>query len=38
MPISERLSAEVLSLPIHTEMTSEELEFIVDNVKSFFNV
>jgi len=37
MPISERLSAEVLSLPIHTEMTSEELEFIVDNVKSFFN-
>ena len=38
MPISERLSAEVLSLPIHTEMTSEELEFIVHNVKSFFNV
>jgi dTDP-4-amino-4,6-dideoxygalactose transaminase len=38
MPISERLSAEVLSLPIHTEMTPEELEFIVDNVKSFFNV
>lgn len=37
MPISERLSAEVLSLPIHTEMTSEELEFIVDNVKLFFN-
>jgi dTDP-4-amino-4,6-dideoxygalactose transaminase len=37
MPISERLSIEVLSLPIHTEMTSEELEFIVDNVKSFFN-
>ncbi|MDP5076041.1 MAG: DegT/DnrJ/EryC1/StrS family aminotransferase, partial [Flavobacteriales bacterium] len=37
MPISERLSSEVLSLPIHTEMTSEELEFIVDNVKSFFN-
>lgn len=37
MPISERLSTEVLSLPIHTEMTSEELEFIVGNVKSFFN-
>jgi UDP-2-acetamido-2-deoxy-ribo-hexuluronate aminotransferase len=37
MPISERLSSEVLSLPIHTEMTSEELEFIVNNVKSFFN-
>jgi dTDP-4-amino-4,6-dideoxygalactose transaminase len=38
MPISELLSSEVLSLPIHTEMTTEELEFIVGNVKSFFSV
>jgi dTDP-4-amino-4,6-dideoxygalactose transaminase len=37
MPISERLSSEVLSLPIHTEMTAEELEFIAGKVKSFFN-
>jgi dTDP-4-amino-4,6-dideoxygalactose transaminase len=37
MPISEKLSSEVLSLPIHTEMTQEELEFIVENVKAFFN-
>jgi dTDP-4-amino-4,6-dideoxygalactose transaminase len=37
MPISEKLSSEVLSLPIHTEMTQEELEFIVGNVKAFFN-
>lgn len=37
MPISEKLSSEVLSLPIHTEMTKEELEFIVGNVKTFFN-
>jgi dTDP-4-amino-4,6-dideoxygalactose transaminase len=37
MPISELLSTEVLSLPIHTEMTSEELEFIAMNVKAFFN-
>lgn len=37
MPISERLSAEVLSLPIHTEMTSEELEYIANSVRSFFN-
>ena len=37
MPISEKLSSEVLSLPIHTEMTKEELEFIVGNVKAFFN-
>jgi UDP-2-acetamido-2-deoxy-ribo-hexuluronate aminotransferase len=38
MPITELLSSEVLSLPIHTEMLHEELEFIVGNVKSFFNV
>ena len=37
MPISELLSNEVLSLPIHTEMTADELEFIVGKVKSFFN-
>ena len=36
MPVSELLSSEVLSLPIHTEMTTEELEFIVGKVKSFF--
>ena len=38
MPISEKLSSEVLSLPIHTEMTLEELEFIVGKVKLFFSV
>jgi dTDP-4-amino-4,6-dideoxygalactose transaminase len=38
MPISEQLSSEVLSLPIHTEMHEDELQFIVENVKSFFNV
>lgn len=38
MPISEQLSSEVLSLPIHTEMEGEELQYIVENVKSFFNV
>jgi UDP-2-acetamido-2-deoxy-ribo-hexuluronate aminotransferase len=38
MPISELLSTEVLSLPIHTEMTVEELESVVRNVQAFFNV
>jgi UDP-2-acetamido-2-deoxy-ribo-hexuluronate aminotransferase len=37
MPISESLSSEVLSLPMHTEMKVNDLEFIVGNVKSFFN-
>lgn len=35
-PIAEKLSKEVLSLPIHTEMTSEELTYITDSIISFF--
>lgn len=32
-PVTERLSKSVLSLPIHTEMTSEQLEFIVAGIR-----
>ena len=38
MPITELLSSEVLSLPIHTEMLQETQDFIVENVKSFFRL
>jgi UDP-2-acetamido-2-deoxy-ribo-hexuluronate aminotransferase len=34
--ITERLSAEVLSLPIHTEMTFDELGMITTEIKKFF--
>ena len=36
MAESVRLAREVLSLPIHTEMTDEEVTFITDRVKAFF--
>jgi UDP-2-acetamido-2-deoxy-ribo-hexuluronate aminotransferase len=36
-PISEELCEVVLSLPIHTEMTNEELEYIVSTVRSYKN-
>lgn len=36
-PISEELCEVVLSLPIHTEMTNEELDYIVSTVRSFKN-
>lgn len=36
-PISEELCERVLSLPIHTEMTAEELGYIVSTVRSFKN-
>jgi UDP-2-acetamido-2-deoxy-ribo-hexuluronate aminotransferase len=34
-PVTEKLSNTVISLPIHTEMTIEELEFISDTIKKF---
>ncbi len=37
LDISEELCDEVLSLPIHTEMNSNHMNFICDSVKSFFN-
>ena len=34
---SAKLSQSVLSLPIHTEMTTEQQDYIINTVKSFFN-
>jgi UDP-2-acetamido-2-deoxy-ribo-hexuluronate aminotransferase len=36
-PVTEKLSKTVLSLPIHTEMKREELDFICDTIKSYFS-
>lgn len=35
-PVTEKLSATVISLPIHTEMKTEELQYITDQVKNFY--
>ena len=37
LSISEDLCNSVLSLPIHTELDSEQLNYIVEQIKSFFN-
>jgi len=34
-PISEQLCKEVLSLPMHTELTEEQLEYICQTIKDF---
>ncbi len=34
-PVTERLSKTVISLPIHTEMSEEQLEFIVTTIKGY---
>jgi UDP-2-acetamido-2-deoxy-ribo-hexuluronate aminotransferase len=36
-PITEKLSNVVISLPIHTEMTQNQLEFICDKIKQYFS-
>lgn len=36
LPVTESLCNQVISLPIHTEMTNEQLEYIANNVLSFF--
>lgn len=36
LPVSEMISQEVLSLPIHTEMTEEQQVTIIQNIKKFF--
>ncbi|MEI8115869.1 MAG: DegT/DnrJ/EryC1/StrS family aminotransferase [Bacteroidia bacterium] len=36
-PVAEKLSEQVLSLPMHTELTEEELIHIVASIREFFN-
>ena len=35
-PVSENLTHTVLSLPMHTELDAQQLEYITDTVKRFF--
>ncbi|MFT4535715.1 MAG: UDP-2-acetamido-2-deoxy-ribo-hexuluronate aminotransferase [Saprospiraceae bacterium] len=37
LPVTEQLCKEVISLPIHTEMSVEEVKYVSDAVLSFFN-
>lgn len=36
-PVAEELSEQVLSLPMHTELSNEQLQFIVSAIRKFFN-
>jgi len=37
MPITEKLVEEVLSLPMHTELSESELELVVGKIREFFS-
>lgn len=36
LPLTETLCEQVISLPIHTEMDEQQLQYIIENVLSFF--
>jgi len=38
LPVTEKLSKEVLSLPIYPTLTIEEINYVLGNIKSFFGV
>ena len=37
LPVTEKLCLSVLSLPIHTEMDDETLNYIINTVKKYFS-
>ena len=37
LPVAEHLSRSVLSLPMHTELDDEQLKYITETVRDFFN-
>ncbi|MDG4652695.1 DegT/DnrJ/EryC1/StrS family aminotransferase [Chryseobacterium arthrosphaerae] len=37
LPVTEQLCGEVLSLPVHTEFDQDVLNFIISEIKNFFN-
>lgn len=37
-PVSEKIAHEVLSLPMHTELDEEQIQFICQSIKSFITV
>ncbi len=36
IPVSEQLQTEVLSLPMHTELNDEQLQYITEQIKQFY--
>ena len=37
LPVTEMLCSEVLSLPVHTEFDQESSDYIISEIKNFFN-
>jgi UDP-2-acetamido-2-deoxy-ribo-hexuluronate aminotransferase len=36
-PVTEKLAGEILSLPMYAELTEEQISYVCDAMKGFFN-
>lgn len=36
LPVTERISSEILSLPMYPELSNEEMQVVIDTIKQFF--
>ena len=37
LPVTERVAAEVLSLPMYAELASEQIQYVADSIKAFYD-
>jgi dTDP-4-amino-4,6-dideoxygalactose transaminase len=37
LPVTEKISSEVISLPMYPELNNQEIEIVINSVRSFFN-
>ncbi len=37
LPETERISKEVVSLPLNTEISNEQVEFVIETIRNFYN-
>jgi len=37
LPVTERISNEVLSLPMYEGLTEKEIDYVIETIQSYFN-
>jgi len=37
LPVTERVVSQILSLPMHAELTDDEIKYVVDSIKAFYS-
>ena len=37
LPIAEEISQKVISIPIYSEITKEQQDYVIENIKDFYN-